>query len=397
MQLMDEFITYWPWLFLLLPVAYLFGWLKGRRGTKTDCADQAASLSSDYFKGLNYLLADQQDKALPVFLQLVQVDNETIDTHLALATIFRRSGKLDQAIEVHQNLIARPSLSPEYRSKSLLELGRDYLAAGLFDRAEGLFNDVIKSGYYAQEARQYMLTIYQQEKEWHEAIIVAKALIQQGDSTLRPLIAQFYCELSESYLENGNIKQALTACKDALAYYPKCIRAVILKAKIAYASKQYKDVIKYVKQLEQIDADYLPTVLDLCISSFRELSKIPELINYLQSVEQHHPELNLTDIVVGLINENNDDDSAFEYIQQQIKQAPDINALSTYVNMLSNKTEPSSGLGNVKQLLEKMRVNTDQYQCRKCGYTSGTMNWHCPSCHSWGEIKPITGNINAKN
>jgi len=395
MQSMDEFITYWPLLFLLLPVAYLFGWLKGRRGTKTDCADQAASLSSNYFKGLNYLLADQQDKALPVFLQLVQVDNETIDTHLALATIFRRSGKLDQAIEVHQNLIARPSLSPEYRSKSLLELGRDYLAAGLFDRAEGLFSDVIKSGFYAQEARQYMLTIYQQEKEWHEAINVAKALIQQGDSTLRPLIAQFYCELGETFLEKGNIKQALVACKDALAYYPKCIRAVILKAKIASASRKYKDAIKYVKQLEQIDADYFPAVLDLCISSYREQSKLPDLINYLQSVEQQHPELNITDTIVGLMHENNDDEGAFQYIQQQINRSPDINGVSAYVNILSQDSRSPSGLDDVKQLLEKMRVNNDQYQCRKCGYTSGTLNWHCPSCHSWGEIKPITGNTNA--
>jgi len=393
---MDDFITYWPFLFLLLPVAYLFGWLKGRRSNKTDCSEQAASLSSDYFKGLNYLLADQQDKALPVFLQLVQVDNETIDTHLALATIFRRSGKLDQAIEVHQNLIARPSLSPEYRSKSLLELGRDYLAAGLFDRAEGLFSDVIKSGYYAREAREYMLTIYQQEKDWQQAIQVAAALIQQGDSVLKPLISQFYCELSESYLEKGSLRQALQACKDALAYYPQCIRAVIIKAKVAFASKQYKDVIKHVKQLEQIDADYFPSVLSLCVDSYRELSKLADLISYLKNVESQHPGLNLTETIAGLISEHADNSQAIEYIQQQISRTPDISGLSTYVSLLSDKDRSTKSLTDIKTLLEKMKPNLSQYQCRKCGYTSGTMNWHCPSCHSWGEIKPITGTMNAK-
>ena len=112
---MDDLISYWPWLFLLLPVVYLLGWLKGSAFKKGECDESSSSLSSDYFKGLNYLLSDQQDKALPVFLRLVQVDNETIDTHLALATIYRRSGNLDKAIEVHQNLIARPSLSAKYK------------------------------------------------------------------------------------------------------------------------------------------------------------------------------------------------------------------------------------------------------------------------------------------
>lgn len=396
---MDDFITYWPWLFLLLPVAYLFGWLKGRRSRNADNNMSDGTLSSDYFKGLNYLLADQQDKALPVFLQLVKVDNETIDTHLALATIFRRSGKLDQAIEVHQNLIARPSLSANYRSKSLLELGRDYLAAGLFDRAEGLFNDVIKSGFYAEEARRYMLTIYQQEKEWDEAIKVAKALIQQGDSTLRPLIAQFYCELSEFYIDKGNKRLAEEAVRDALAYYPACIRALIIKARIALAAKKYKEVIKLVKQVEQTDADYFPSVLPYCVESYRELSRIGDLILYLKTVDSRQPDLNLMEIIVSLLNESGLEEDAFEYLQQQLNKSPNVNALSAYLELL-NKQKSLDGnncLQAMKPILEKMKNSISQYQCRKCGYTSGTLNWQCPSCHSWGEIKPVTSIINAKN
>lgn len=395
---MEDLTAYWPLLFLLLPVAYLTGWLKGRKNFRQNKSEKAASLSSDYFKGLNYLLSDQQEKALPVFLQLVQVDNETIDTHLALATIFRRSGKLDQAIEVHQNLIARPSLSAEYRSKSLLELGRDYLAAGLFDRAEGLFNDVIKSGYYAREARHYMLTIYQQEKEWHDAIKVAQALIQQGDSTLRPQIAQFYCELGEQFLEQRNFRQAAQACKDALAYYPRCIRSIIIRAKLAFQGRQFKDVIKHVKQVEQTDADYLPVVLTMCIESYRELSRVDELISYLKSIAKSRPELNLTETIVRIMNESGDEKSAFDYLQQQMANTPDITGLSTYVEMLKkHHGQDENNLETIGQILDKMKPKLSQYQCRKCGYTSGTMNWQCPSCLSWGEIKPITGSINAKS
>ena len=395
---MDDLITYWPWLFLLLPVAYLFGWLKGRGFRKPEC-DDSASLSSDYFKGLNYLLSDQQDKALPVFLRLVQVDNETIDTHLALATIYRRSGNLDKAIEVHQNLIARPSLSSNYKSKALLELGRDYLAAGLFDRAEGLFNDVIKSGYNQQDARQFMLTIYQQEKEWIEAIKIAKALIQQGDDSLRPLLAQFYCEVSDQFFLKGNIRQAESNAKDALSYYPVCIRAMIIRIRNAVSLKKYKDAIKTIKLVEQTDLDYFPAIVSDCLESYRELGKLDELVKYLKQVESRRADLNLMETIVDLIVETEGDKAAFSYLQDQLSKSPDINGLSTYFSLLNKQGTYSenNGIQNIRQIVNKMKHNLSQYQCRKCGYTSGTLNWQCPSCSSWGEIKPVTGNINAKN
>ena len=396
---MEDIITYWPWLLLLLPVAYLFGWVKGRRYHKSSDDDCTNSLSSDYFKGLNYLLSDQQDKALPVFLRLVQVDNETIDTHLALATIYRRSGNLDKAIEVHQNLIARPSLSANYRSKALLELGRDYLAAGLFDRAEGLFNDVIKSGHNQQEARQYMLTIYQQEKEWIEAINIAKALIQQGDDSLRPLIAQFYCEISDQFFLKGNIRQSESSAKDALSYYPVCIRAMIIRIRNAVSLKKYKEAIKTIKLVEQTDLDYFPAIISDCLKSYRESGKLVELVRYLKHVEAHRADLNLMETIVDLIAETEDDKAAIKYLQDQLSKSPDINGLSTYFSLLNKQGNysESNGIHNIRQIVNKMKHNLSQYQCRKCGYTSGTLNWQCPSCNSWGEIKPVTGNINAKN
>ena len=396
---MEDLITYWPWLFLLLPVAYLFGWFKGRSFKKADCDDSSSSLSSDYFKGLNYLLSDQQDKALPVFLRLVQVDNETIDTHLALATIYRRSGNLDKAIEVHQNLIARPSLSANYKSKALLELGRDYLAAGLFDRAEGLFKDVIKSGHYDRDARQYMLTIFQQEKEWPEAVKVAKELISQGDNSLRPLIAQFYCELCDQYYHKGNLKQAENIAKEALSYFPDSVRAMIIRLRNAISLKKYKEAIKYIKQIEQTDADYFPAILSSCIESYRELNKVNDLIDYLQSVEKDHTNLNLMESIVDLISENESDEAAITYLLNQLNKTPNINGLSALITLLNkNKNiEPGSGIQDIKKVLEKMKQNSDQYQCKKCGYISGTLNWQCPGCHSWGEIKPVLGSINGKN
>ncbi|MDH5518087.1 MAG: lipopolysaccharide assembly protein LapB [Gammaproteobacteria bacterium] len=392
-------MSYWPWMFLLLPVAYLLGWLKGISFKKSDNPARTNTLSSDYFKGLNYLLSDQQERALPVFLHLVQVDNETLDTHLALATIYRRSGNYDKAIEVHQNLIAKPSLSAKYRSKALLELGRDYLAAGLFDRAEGLFNDVIKNGFYEQQARQYMLDIYQQEKEWSEAIKITRTLIQNGESKLRTLIAQFYCESSDQYFQKGDIKQAEAAAKDALSYDAGSIRAMVIRVQNNVALRKFKDAIKFIKRIEQTDAAYFPLVLSYCITAYRELGKLEELIEYLKWAEHQHSHLSLMQPIVELLLEVKGEEAALIYIQKQLALTPSINGLASFM-MLMNKQEYFSSNNHFQKLqhaVERIRQKNEQYHCNKCGYTSGTLNWQCPSCLAWGEIKPLTGVMNAKN
>ncbi|MDH5423826.1 MAG: lipopolysaccharide assembly protein LapB [Gammaproteobacteria bacterium] len=395
---METIVQYWPWLFLLLPVVYLFGWLKGRSNSADNQSESSHTLSSDYFKGLNYLLSDQQDRALPVFLKLVQIDNETIETHLALATIYRRSGNYDKAIEIHQNLIAKPSLSAKYRSKALLELGRDYLTAGLFDRAEGLFNDVIRSGFYDKAARQYKLTIYQQEKEWLEAITEAKTLIQQGDTNLKPLIAQLYCELSEQFFAKGNIKQAELAIKDALTYNAGCVRALIARVRNAVRIKKYKDAIRYIKQIQQTDSDYFLSVLSYCVEAYRELGKVDELIDYLKLVEKENININLTEVIAGLITEHQSADEAQSYLRKQLSLAPSMNGLASFINLMNKQGDYTCNthFQEIQKVIESMKKQNEQYHCNKCGYTSGTLNWQCPSCHAWGEIKPVAGNINAQ-
>lgn len=396
---MENLLSYWPWLFLLLPVAYLLGWLKGISFKKSDSSGNTNTLSSDYFKGLNYLLSDQQERALPVFLHLVQVDNETLDTHLALATIYRRSGNYDKAIEVHQNLIAKPSLSAKYRSKALLELGRDYLAAGLFDRAEGLFNDVIKNGFYEQDARQYMLEIYQREKEWTEAVKITRTLIQNGESRFRTLIAHFYCEISDQYYKKGDIKQSDEAAKDALSYDAGSVRAMILCVQNKVSLKKFKEAIKFIKRIEQTDSAYFPLILSYCIQSYREIGKLDELIDYLKWVESHHSNLSLMQDIVDLLLEVKGEDAALIYIQKQLSLAPNINGLATFMKLM-NKQEYFSSNNHFQKLqnaVDSIRQKSNQYLCNQCGYTSGTLNWQCPGCHAWGEIKPLIGVLNAKN
>src|SRR4029079_3910674 len=117
--------------FLSLASAWYLGYHAHQKPQK-----KTPNLPRDYLVGLNYLLNEEPDKAVDVFIKMLEVDSNTVETHLAVGKLFRRRGEVDRAIRIHQNLIARPQLDKHYREQSLFELGRDYLSAGFLDRAE---------------------------------------------------------------------------------------------------------------------------------------------------------------------------------------------------------------------------------------------------------------------
>ena len=155
--MLSDPVTY---LFLLLPIAAISGWLIGRQNKPSIQLGSTSEIPIDYIKGLNYLLNEQPDKAIDVFIQMLDVNSETVETHLALGSLFRRRGEVDRAIRIHQNLIARPTLTAEQRMQALNELGQDYMRAGLLDRAEALFNELIESGPHTINALHQLMDIY---------------------------------------------------------------------------------------------------------------------------------------------------------------------------------------------------------------------------------------------
>ena len=190
-------------LWLLLPLAAASGWLAARRGVRGTKAQLMPELSSDYFQGLNYLLNEQPDKAIEVFVRMLEVNSDTVETHLALGNLFRRRGEVDRAIHIHQNLIARPTLKPEQRTQALMELGQDYMRAGLLDRAESLFEELVQVDAHTAAALQQLLVIYQQEKDWDRAIQTARRLGVVSGRNMAPVIAQYYCELAARIVGQG--------------------------------------------------------------------------------------------------------------------------------------------------------------------------------------------------
>ena len=379
---------------LLLPVAAASGWFIGRRERGRRGA-AGAELPQDYFKGLNYLISEQPDKAIEVFTRLVEVDSETVETHLALGNLFRRRGEVDRAIRIHQNLIARPSLDRELRAQALLELGMDYMRAGLLDRAESLFEQVVEFGAHAEAALRQLLIIYQQEQDWQKAISVALRLESRtgAAAATRVPVAQFYCEQAELARERGEWAGARHLLRRALAHDPDCARASILLGDLEHAHGNTKAALKAYQRVQVQNIDFLPEVLLPIRDCYRELGQSAAMLRYLYDILDQYggpaPMLMLSD----LLCEQQGTEAAIEFTAEQLRRKPSVLGLHRLIQLTIGSVDEASrpGVAVLDQALEQLLRDRPGYECRQCGFGAKALYWQCPSCKSWATVKPVQG------
>ncbi|MCH8505242.1 MAG: lipopolysaccharide assembly protein LapB [Ectothiorhodospiraceae bacterium] len=381
---------------LLLPVAALSGWIIGRRGRNTRGSGSSEGLQDAYFQGLNYLLNEQPDKAIEVFTRMVEVDADTVETHFALGSLFRRRGEVDRAIRIHQNLIARPSLTREQRIQALLALGEDYLKAGLLDRAENLFEEVVQADAHVEPALSHLLDVYQQEKEWTKAISAAARLESRSGQPMATMIAQFYCEQVEAALASGERNRARNLLKRALTSDPSCVRASLLQGQLERYAGNYKQALKAYQRVRYQDVEYLPEVLEPMEACYRELGRPQDYLAYLQAVQQDYHGASLLLALAEQIRLRDGDQAAADYLEQQLRQRPSVRGLTRLLqlNLAGDVLEApaqNQPLPVLQELFETLLKSKPSYACGRCGFTARTLHWHCPSCRSWSTIKPIHG------
>ena len=374
------------WSLAMIPIAIGFLWLLFRTTQKHK--HQQSTLSSEYFKGLNYLLNDEQGKALDIFVKLVESNWDTIDTHFALGKIYRKNGEMDKAIKIHQGLIARPSLPEQYRSKILLELGYDYLGAGWFDRAEGLFKEVLIQDEKSKEARHNLILIYQQEKDWFKAIDIAVDLFADNPAVVGPMIAQYYCELADIARTKGDISQLENHANKALKYDAACVRATILLADQAKASGDDKKAIKLYESIEKQDAESIILVIDSMLECYANLSSENKLYEYLLDLQKRHENLFLQNVIVSVLEKSQGRQAAIDYLSDKIKHQPSLAGIQKLVSYKEKEVDADEVFADLDKAISVMQKDSVEYRCQKCGFSSNTHYWLCPSCNHWGRVKP---------
>jgi lipopolysaccharide biosynthesis regulator YciM len=381
-------------LWFLLPLAAASGWLVGRYGKRRrESAATADDLRSNYFKGINYLLNEQPDKAIEAFIKVLEVDSETVETHLALGNLYRRRGEVDRAIRIHQNLIARPNLVSGQRSEALLELGHDYLSAGLLDRAENLLQELADGGEYRVQALRQLIDIYEQEKDWDKAIDSARLLEKATGNHLSPVVAHYQCELAERFRESDDQEGALDLAKKALGTHDGCVRASILEGDILTDLDQHEKAIRAYQRVEEQDADYVPETIGRIQYCYRALRRPQEMDAYLNGLMERYgwitPMLALADVK----RDRDGDGRAIEFISDQLRRRPSVRGLDRLLEleMQSGDEQKGAYIAILKDLTGELLSDRPIYKCRHCGFPARLLHWQCPSCKHWNTIKPIQG------
>lgn len=384
-------INLWP---LLLPAAAWSGWWMASRSNSNKDAHVHNRLSREYVVGLNYLLNEQSDKAVDVFIKLLEVDSDTVETHLALGSLFRRRGEVDRAIRIHQNLIARPQLSIQQRKEALMALGQDYMSAGVFDRAERIFLEVVElGGSRDTNSLQGLLAIYQQEKAWEKALDIIKKLEISTGASFHNQAAHYYCEMANQALKVNAIDRAIYCIKQAMNVDPESVRASLMNATIEIKEGRYKQAIRSLKRVPQQDAEFLTEIIEPLVSCHKELDSMPDCIHYLEQTLVKHPRASVIFVIADYLRQNKGMDVAIDFVADNLSKHPSIRGLNRliYWHLESAHGKVREKLQMLYDITSKFLDNKPIYRCGHCGFGGKHLHWHCPSCKQWGRMKPIHG------
>lgn len=375
-------------LFLLLPLAAYSGWRIGRKGVAKQFDSERNSFSENYYKGLNYLLNEEQDKALDIFIKMVAVDSDTVETHIALGNLFRRRGEVDRAIRVHQNLIARPALSKEQRHQALYELAEDYLKAGLLDRAEGLYEDLVRERAEYIPSLKRLKSIYQQEKEWDKALAIVQRLGSVSDEKLNHIIAHYYCEKAELAKQSSDYPQALKWVKKAMQSDNQSVRANLLEGELESHLGNYKRAAKTYRRMLSLDLTLFSVALESMGVCFSRLGKSQELLEIFREVLRRHYSSEVMLHTTYLIQELQGEGAAVAFVSTQLEQQPSLEGITYLLDHTANMTA-TEVVKSVKDNINRLVISKPVYQCNQCGYSAKALFWHCPSCHGWNTVTTI--------
>lgn len=374
-------------LFLLLAAA---GWALGRFGER-DEEDAPPPLNIDYLKGLNFLLNEQTDQALEHFLEMVRVDDKTIETHFALGNLFRRRGEVDRAIRIHQNIIARPDLAAEQRDQALFSLAKDYLGAGLLDRAEKLFVRLAQGSRYQVQALENLCGIYEQEKEWERAIDAGQKLETLGGRSLALQIAHYYCELAEEAAADNDYSAARNHVKKAQSGRPRTMRGALTRAHIARETDDFKTALRLYHRIIEEHTYLIAEALPEIVATYESEGSTEGLDKALRSMLDKNPDMGALVAYTAIVNDIGGIPVIDECVEQYMLEEP---TLSEFVD-LQGLTNGGSGahdaaLEKVRGALSKLASATPRYQCQECGFSSQRLLWQCPSCRNWETQRPAS-------
>ena len=368
------------WILLGLPLAFVLGWLASRMDLRQVRQDNRQAPKA-YFKGLNFLLNEQQDKAIDAFIEAVQNDPETADLHFALGNLFRRRGEYHRAVRVHEHLLSRADLSKEDRDRAQHGLAQDFLKAGLLDRAEEALRRLEGSSYEA-EARLALLAIYERSRDWAQAAEIARRMQSSNQGDFSGRLAHYLCEQASEQASHAQLDAASQLLHEAVRIAPHTPRPRIELARIQHRLSQSDAAWTSLQDMAKHTPQGLPLAAPLLLEVAAATGQQAAAEQLLRERYAQMPSLDVLDALVALqaVPDGQSGHSRDWYVQHLSKE-PSLVAATKW--LASEKLEHEEHHPAVQKALEHASKPLSRYRCAACGFEARQHFWHCPGCQSW--------------
>ena len=383
-------------LYLILVVAIGLGFMLGRRERARRRVRRISDLGRNYFQGINYLLDDRPDIAIDGFIDALPVDEAGIDTHLTLGAVVRRRGELDKAIRIHQNLLARPQLSAENRALAELELARDYLGAGLLDRAEQLLRDLVdRGGATDRVALEHLLEVYQRERDWSRAIEIATQIVRRGDREGRTALAHFHCELAEQLRSNGDLVGARHRLGQARQHDRACPRIGLARAELDLDAGQWASAREALRDMAKTTPGLAGEAIELYARACTELADPDEYAHFLEQCLAAVSDSRVASALALQYEGRGETERAETLLTQQLAKFPSISALRA-LSAFQLRHGDAAAVRHATLMIafaDDALAHRALYRCGDCGFAARRLMWQCPGCRKWGRFSYVADAI----
>ena len=376
------------WLLPIPAVFFALGWIAARIDIK-HLLRESRALPLTYFRGLNFLLNEQPDKAIESFIEVVKVDPQTIDLHFALGSLFRRQGEIDRAIRMHQNLLDRADLPADKRTMATYELAQDFHRAGLLDRAEELFTK-LNGSVFEHPALGHLISIYETEKDWAKAIAATRRMEEIAKQPYFKEIAQYHCEIAQAALLKADYAKAAADLDAAFTAYRGCARGTLLAGDAQAQQGRPADAIAAWQKIESQNPAFLSLAADRFADAYRKLADPAQGIRVLRSYQAQYPSLDLLNALFTLVLEHEGPDAAAVLIKDELARNPTLLGLDRLLEaqLLAAPADRRHDLELVKGLVAAHIKRLGMYKCDHCGFRAKQYYWRCPGCLKWETYSP---------
>jgi lipopolysaccharide biosynthesis regulator YciM len=375
-----------PWVLLgLLMLAAAVGFYASRRPRPS--ALGVEHVRTNYLAGVNFLVNEQPDRALEAFLRAAELDGDTVETHFALGSLYRRRGEVDRAIRIHQNIIARGALEPQQREQAKYALAQDYLRAGLLDRAESILEELAAAGSHRMAAMRNLIRIYEAERDWPRAIKLHDELSTVGRPRQESAVAHYWCELAETARTEGRLEEALESLRKARFAQRRFPRGALIRADIAIEQGDMQLATDLLKGVVEQDAGLIVEALPRLVRLARRGEEAGDSL--LAEVSRSRPD-GWREIAFAAIVGDSLEFASLEALVRRLFQTDE--TLAGLIRALGKDpaTIDSRAVKELGAVLRRLAASTPRYRCAECGFSSTGHFWQCPGCKTWDSQRPLT-------